>query len=76
MTERKPKRERLRLPDVQDQMRAAQLEEVRKKIQVGLDQLDRGEGVTLNGDKELKQFFEDIKAKGRERLNKSRGQPA
>jgi len=49
-------REGLRLLDDQDRLRAAQLEEVRGKIQTGLDQLDRGEGIS--GDKvlaELKQ---------------------
>ena len=38
-------REGLRLLDDQDRLRAVQLEEVRRKIQVGLDQLDRGEGI-------------------------------
>ena len=38
-------REGLRLLEYQDRLRAAQLEEVRRKIQVGLDQLDRGEGI-------------------------------
>lgn len=38
-------REGLRLLDVQDQMRDAQLVEVREKIKTGLDQLDRGEGI-------------------------------
>ena len=38
-------REALRLLDDQDQLRAVQLEEVRRKIQTGLDQLDRGEGI-------------------------------
>ena len=38
-------REGLRLLDDQDRLRAAQLDEVRRKIQTGLDELDRGEGV-------------------------------
>src|ERR1700689_4226872 len=38
-------REGLRLLDDQDRLRAAQLEEVRRKIQIGVDQLDRGEGI-------------------------------
>jgi len=49
-------REGLRLLEDQDRLRAVQLEEVRRKIQVGLDQLDRGEGIA--GDQvlaELKQ---------------------
>jgi antitoxin ParD1/3/4 len=38
-------REGLRLLDDQDRLRAAQFEEVRRKIQTGIDQLDRGEGI-------------------------------
>lgn len=37
--------EGLRLIEDQDRRRAAQVEEVRRKIQVGLDELDRGEGI-------------------------------
>lgn len=38
-------REGLRLLDDQDRMREVHLNEVRKKIRTGLDQLDRGEGI-------------------------------
>jgi antitoxin ParD1/3/4 len=38
-------REGLRLLDEQDQLREVRLQEVRRKIQSGLDQLDRGEGI-------------------------------
>ena len=38
-------REGLRLLDDQDRLREMRLEEVRRKIQAGLDQLDRGEGI-------------------------------
>jgi antitoxin ParD1/3/4 len=38
-------REGLRLLQDQDHLREAQLAEVRRKIQTGLDQLDRGEGI-------------------------------
>ena len=38
-------REGLRLFEDQGQLRAAQIEKVRRKIQVGLDELDRGEGI-------------------------------
>lgn len=38
-------REGLRLLDDQDQLRELHLAEVRKKIQLGLDELDRGEGI-------------------------------
>ena len=39
-------REGLRLLEEQDQLRELRLEEVRRKIQQGLDQLDRGEGIS------------------------------
>jgi hypothetical protein len=35
----------LRLLDDQDRLRELHLDEVRKKVQTGLDQLDRGEGI-------------------------------
>jgi antitoxin ParD1/3/4 len=38
-------REGLRLLDDQDRIREVRLNEVRKKIETGLDQLDRGEGM-------------------------------
>jgi antitoxin ParD1/3/4 len=38
-------REGLRLLEDQDRLREAQLDEVRKKIQTGAEQLDRGEGI-------------------------------
>ena len=38
-------REGLRLLDDHDRLRELHLDEVRKKIQTGLDQLDRGEGI-------------------------------
>lgn len=40
--------------------RAAKLERLRKDIQIGIDQLDRGEGTPWN--------VEEIKAEGRQRL--------
>jgi antitoxin ParD1/3/4 len=38
-------REGLRLLDNQDRLQAAQLDEVRRKIQIGIDQLDGGQGI-------------------------------
>lgn len=38
-------REGLRLLDDQDRLREIRLEEVRRKVQAGLDELDRGEGI-------------------------------
>jgi len=53
-------REGLRLLDDQDRLRELHLAEVRKKIQAGLDQLDRGEGIP--GD----QVYAEMKQKSAE----------
>ncbi len=50
--------------------RERQLLALRAEIQIGIDQLDRGEGILLESTEDLYEFFEDIKRKGRERLSK------
>ncbi len=47
-------REGLRLLDDQDRLRELRLDTVRQQIKVGLDQLDRGEGIP--GDEVLKRL--------------------
>ena len=47
---------------------------LREDIQVGIDQLDRGEGIELSQD-ELRAFFDDIQARGRQRYEASRKAP-
>lgn len=37
-------------------------------LRVGLDELDRGEGIDLNEQENVKGFFDGIKSRGRERL--------
>jgi len=49
----------------------AELAELRRKIAVGIEQLDRGEGIELES-ASLGIFFGDIKARGRERLRTKR----
>ena len=51
------------------QQRQQKIEELRREIQPALDQLDRGEGIELKDEEELHLFFEDIKKRGRERLD-------
>lgn len=41
-------REALRLLNEQEEVRRRRLEELRKEIQIGLDQVNRGEGVPLD----------------------------
>jgi antitoxin ParD1/3/4 len=50
------------------QERQRRIEELRQEIQPALDQLDRGEGIEINDEAELDAFFEDIKFRGRKRL--------
>jgi len=55
--------------------RQARIEELRQKIQPALDQLDRGEGIELKNEDELRLFFEDIKERGRKRLEAEQVRP-
>jgi len=48
--------------------RERRLQELRAEIQVGIDELERGEGIVIRDERELAAFFEDIKVRGRERL--------
>ena len=61
-------REALRLLADHDQTRQAKLEALRRDIQVGLDQLDRGEFIEIKSDADSQALLERIKRKGRERL--------
>lgn len=50
-------RDGLRLLEDEDRLRTLRLEDVRRKIQLGLDQLDRGEGIPGE------QAYEEMKRK-------------
>jgi antitoxin ParD1/3/4 len=50
------------------QERQRRIEELRREIQPALDQLDRGEGIKIKNEEELRLLFEDVKKRGRERL--------
>lgn len=52
-----------------DSLQRLKLEHLRSEIQVGIDQLERGEAIELNGEEELQTFFDEIKSSGRKRLN-------
>jgi antitoxin ParD1/3/4 len=45
--------------------RQRRIEELRREIQPALDQLDRGEGIKIKNEEELRLFFEDVKQRGR-----------
>lgn len=61
-------REGLRLLQERDAVREFRLAELRKEIQIGLDQLERGEGITMSAD-EIPQYMESLKKRARARLN-------
>jgi antitoxin ParD1/3/4 len=48
------------------------LHELRQDIKAGLQQLDRGEGIDIQDEASLQDFFDDIRKRGRERLQESR----
>ena len=52
-------------------LRERKLYELRREIDAGLAQIERGEGIELKDDKELREFFEDVGRRGRERLQAS-----
>lgn len=62
-------REGLRLLQEQDQRKAAEIAYLKAEIQVGLDELDRGEYTTYT-DETLHLLFEEIKREGRANLKK------
>jgi len=49
------------------QQRQRRIEELRREVQPALDQLDRGEGIKLKDEEELRLFFEGVKERGRNR---------
>jgi antitoxin ParD1/3/4 len=52
-------------------LRERKVYELRREIDAGLAQIERGEGIELKDDEVLREFFEDIRLRGRERLQAS-----
>jgi antitoxin ParD1/3/4 len=48
--------------------------EFREEVKVGVDQLDRGEGIKV-ATNELRAFFDDIQARGQQRYEASKKSP-
>ena len=61
-------RDALRLLSDRKKQRERKLEELRRDLQVGIDQLDRGEGIPFDD-----KLVERIKREGRRRLARLRG---
>ncbi len=54
------------------QERQRRIEDLRRDIQPALDQLDRGEGIKINSEEELRLFFDDIQRHGRQRYDEAK----
>lgn len=63
-------REALRLLKEQDELRRIRLEELRREIQIGIDQIESGEFAVYESSEE---FATEIKKRGRERLAAQEG---
>ena len=62
-------REGLRLLEEQDMLKNARLGQLKKEVQIGIDQMNRGE-YTDYDEKGLTQLFETVKKEGRKQLGK------
>ena len=60
-------REALRLLEERDRLREIRIDELRKEIQVGIDQIERGE-YTEYTEHTLHELFDDIRARGKKKL--------
>ena len=49
-------------------LREQKLDALRSAIQVGIDQLDRGEGIDIEDEDALREFFDGIEAEGRQEI--------
>ena len=64
-------REALRLMGERDRLRDIRLDELRKDIQIGIDQIERGESTEYTTET-LHELFDDIRARGRAKLEARR----
>ena len=56
------------------EQRERRLDALREDIQVGLRELDQGQGILINSNEAEQAFFDDIKARGRQHLDAERQQ--
>lgn len=59
-----------------DNLTQAEIEQIRKDVQQGIDELDRGEGKTYVGKKGLRQLFQEIRGEGLKELAAQRKKKA
>jgi antitoxin ParD1/3/4 len=60
------------LSDALKLLRQRDLESLRREVQVGIDELDRGEGIAIADEQALKVFFDGIEDEGRKELEAER----
>jgi antitoxin ParD1/3/4 len=60
------------LSDALRLLRNKKLHALRKDLQVGLDELDRGEEIVIEDERALKQFFDDLEAEARAEIEAER----
>ena len=54
----------------------AEIKAIRRDVQQGIDEIERGEGTTYEGTRGLAQFFREIEAQGRKELAAERKKKA
>ena len=64
-------REALRLLNDRDTIQQQRMAELKREIKIGLDQLNRGEGIAHN-EQSLSALFNEVKQEGRKALSRSR----
>ena len=64
-------RDGLRLLEERENLRKIRLAKLKEQLQIGIDQLDRGEYTTYN-EHTLREFIDDVKKEGREKLKQHR----
>jgi hypothetical protein len=53
-------------------LRSQKLQALRKEIQLGIDELDRGEEIVIDDDQALKRFFDDLETEARAEIDMER----
>lgn len=61
-------REALRLLEEQDRIKEMRLEDLRREIQKGLDEVKAGRYTEINSEEELREFADNIIKRGKQRL--------
>jgi antitoxin ParD1/3/4 len=65
-------RESLRLLEREDELRRLKYDELKREVLKGAEQIERGEYIELASDEDWDGFVSRIKARGRERVSRSR----